>query len=57
MNILVTPITWGKYNCDNGCEHVNITSIEIENLEFNLCDDCLQELNRKIVEHLADKNI
>lgn len=22
-----------------------------------LCDDCLQELNRKIVEHLAKKNI
>ena len=24
---------------------------------FFLCDDCLQELNRKIVEHLAEKNI
>ena len=32
-----------------------------ENLNFVfamvLCDECLQELNRKIVEHLAEKNL
>ena len=43
-------------NCSNdereltliGFRHVNGTC---------LCDECLQELNRKIVDHLAEKNL
>ena len=27
------------------------------NSETVLCDDCLQELNRKIVDHLSEKNL
>ena len=34
---------------------LNLVGFEDEGLL--LCDDCLQELNRKIVEHLAEKNM
>lgn len=39
---------------ENGCE-VLINNIDYETVF--LCDECLQELNRKIVEHLAEKNL
>lgn len=32
-------------------------SVDIGVKRLYLCDNCLQELNRKIVEHLAEKNI
>lgn len=41
--------------CREGFEELNI--IELSEEDVYLCDNCLQELNRKIVEHLAEKNI
>lgn len=32
-------------------------SVDIGVKRLYLCDECLQELNRKIVEHLAEKNL
>lgn len=45
------------YKCDN-CENEGIVNfIGSDNSAIVLCDDCLQELNRKIVDHLAEKNL
>lgn len=53
-------------HCDN-CEKLDKEISQTNNCEVNaiylkydeiyLCDECLQELNRKIVDYLADKNI
>lgn len=41
--------------CAKGFEELNFIGLFEE--DVYLCDKCLQELNRKIVEHLAEKNI
>lgn len=47
-----------KYFCDNCSNDSDITlEFMFKNDVIILCDDCLQELNRKIVKHLDDKNI
>ena len=48
-----------KYTCEECEKHEenNINIIDIKYKRFYLCDDCLQELNRKIVEYLAEKNL
>lgn len=43
-------------NCFDKCN--NVIEFDNSNKEENyLCDECLQELNRKIFDYLADKNI
>ncbi|EQK39771.1 hypothetical protein C672_3605 [[Clostridium] bifermentans ATCC 638] len=42
--------------CDSRKEEQTNT-LQIEGVELFICDDCLQELNRKIVDHLAEKNL
>lgn len=44
--------------CD-ACSEISfdLTLIESAWSATNLCGNCMQELNRKIVEYLADKNI
>lgn len=40
------------------CNKNTINSVvHLECCNIYLCDDCLQELNRKIIDYLADKNI
>ena len=34
-----------------------INVVELYDDTICLCDNCLQELNRKIVEHLVEKNL
>lgn len=50
-----------KFNlsCDKcGCTTKNIIELNDDIMTYiTLCDDCLQELNRKIVDHLAEKNL
>lgn len=47
-----------KLNMCDKCFDKSENKIYIDSARFFfLCDDCLQELNRKIVEHLAEKNI
>lgn len=46
--------------CDECGKVKNVNKIVLRQLEYDvnyLCDKCMQELNRKIVEHLADKHI
>lgn len=43
--------------CDNCFEDGFINSISIDDNWIYLCDECLQELNRKVVEYLAEKNL
>lgn len=43
--------------CDSCVLNKNTVKVVIDAAWVYLCDDCLQELNRKIVEHLAEKNI
>ena len=44
--------------CD-ACNKVTneLTLIECSWSAMNLCDNCIQQLNRKIVDYLAEKNI
>ena len=42
------------FECDKNL--INI-KIKCNCSSIYLCDECLQELNRKIVDYLADKNI
>lgn len=45
-------------NCDKTDKENKINIINIAGFPFlGLCDDCLQELNRKIVDHLEEKNL
>lgn len=48
-----------KLNCENCKEEQtkNILRIDVLYKEIVLCDKCLQELNRKIVECLAEKHL
>ncbi|MGL5189104.1 MAG: hypothetical protein ACRC7S_05510 [Cetobacterium sp.] len=49
-----------KFECDSCNEYdKELNRIEFEESEVStcLCDECLQELNRKIVDYLVDKNI
>lgn len=46
-----------EIKCDDCLELKKTNKVEFGFYYFNLCDECLQELNRKILEHLAEKNI
>lgn len=53
----IENITDTNINCF-GCDNNIIDSVtQLKCCNLYLCDECLQELNRKIVEYLADKNI
>ena len=55
MNI--ENITDTNINCFS-CDKNRIDSvIQLKCCNVYICDECLQELNRKIVNYLADKNI
>lgn len=61
MKIGETTYLLYECNCVNckaseGAKYLNHIEFDWHN-DTVLCDDCLQELNRKIVEHLAEKNI
>lgn len=43
--------------CDNCGNKEDLNFVNTECSVIVLCDECLQELNRKIVEHLAEKNL
>lgn len=43
--------------CDNCLINEDTSRISIDDVWIFLCDECLQELNRKIAEHLAEKNL
>ena len=43
--------------CDHCENKEGLNFVDNEHSAMVLCDKCLQELNRKIVEHLAEKNL
>lgn len=44
--------------CNNCCECTECNRIYYGvGLAMDLCDECLQDLNIRIVEHLADKHL
>lgn len=46
-----------KRLCDGCMSNKANICIESKGPWTDLCDDCLQELNRKIVDHLSEKNL
>ena len=55
MNI--EKITDTNINCFSCDKNIIDSVIQLECCNVYICDECLQELNRKIVDYLADKNI
>ena len=64
----ISKIKQNEFNCN--CDKCKLNKKELNRVDFeefvelyqpsvfiDLCDECLQELNRKIVDCLADKNI
>lgn len=53
---VIESVVWNK--CDV-CNKEDVVTSFLEGISEDtvLCDECLQELNRKIVEHLAEKNL
>ena len=43
--------------CECKGDFKKLNLIKLGEQDIYLCDECLQELNRKIVEHLAEKNL
>lgn len=57
LNMDIEKITDTNINCFS-CDKNRIDSvIQLKCCNVYICDECLQELNRKIVDYLADKNI
>ena len=53
----VIELEEGKCNkCKKNYDYILVGIAIDENLIY-LCDNCLQEINKNIVEHLASKNI
>ena len=47
----------GLILCDSCLLDEDVSKVMFDGMKIYLCDECLQELNRKIVEHLAEKNL